>query len=71
MSTRMVCCVTGSQSLILLLLSGFLKGKFVSLFSHAFALLGTYTFFRNFVFNFIYSFSGFGNDFTCMNVRTA
>lgn len=50
MSTRMVCCVTGSQSLILLLLSGFLKGTFVSLFSHAFALLGTYTFFRNFVF---------------------
>lgn len=44
-----------------MLLSSFLKVKFVSLFSHAFALMGSYAFFSGFFFQFI-----FGNNFTHM-----
>lgn len=48
-----------------MLLSGFLKGKFVSLFSHAFTLMGSYAFFRDFLFQLI-----FGNNFTHVHVGT-
>jgi len=45
--------------------SGFLKGKFVSLFSHAFALMGSYAFFRDFLFQLV-----FRNNFMHMDAGT-
>lgn len=42
----------------------FFKGKFVSLFSQAFALMGSNTFFRDFLLQLI-----FGNSFTDMHAR--
>lgn len=44
MSPRMACCVTGSQISTDALVAGWLLKREVSLFSHAFAPMGSYTF---------------------------
>lgn len=51
------------QALVLMFLSVFFlkKEKFISLFSHAFTVMGSYAFFRDFLFQL-----SFGNHFTCM-----